>query len=484
MQKQIEFYEPNQLEKKIKRTKIVTTIGPSTNTKDAIRKLFENGMNVVRLNFSHGSQEEHEAKIKMVLDLRKEEQKPISILLDTKGPEIRVGKMKDGKQEIKAGSDIRIYTLEEEYKNRECDTNEMTVSYDMSVDLKSGDTILVDDGKLTMHVVNVEPGIVSCKAFNHHIVKTNKRINLPGVDFSLPFLSDKDVSDIRFGAKNQIDYIAASFVNTAQNVKDIRQILKEEKKEHIQIISKIESKIGIFNIDEIVDESDGIMVARGDLGLEIPYYEVPHWEKEIIRKCREKGKICIVATQMLESMTDNPQPTRAEVTDVYYATELGADATMLSGESAAGIYPYITTHTMATINKRAELNFYGKIYYDRALEMARNSTSGKRAEIADELANITRNGKYEYAVVLSRSGELLKTISKFRPNVTILGVIEDEKLWNAFGCWHSIFMNKVDKVDDVINKPELAAEIARLWGAKKGEEILIVKSEDIIKHIV
>ncbi|QEH61536.1 pyruvate kinase [Spiroplasma chinense] len=479
LQKEIEFYEPSELNKKIKRTKVVTTIGPSTNTKDDMRKLFEAGMNVIRLNFSHGSQSEHIEKIKSARELREELEKPISILLDTKGPEIRVGKMIDGAQEVKAGSDIRIYTTEKEYASRECKATEMTVSYDMSVDLKAGDTILVDDGKLTLNVLNVEPGLVNCRAFNAHTLKTNKRINLPGVDFSLPFLSAKDVDDIRFGAKNGIDYIAASFVNTAQNIKDIKKILKEENAEHIQIISKIESKIGILNIDEIIEEGDGVMVARGDLGLEIPFYEVPYWEKQIIRKCRAKGKQVIVATQMLESMTDNPQPTRAEVTDVYYATEMGADATMLSGESAAGIYPFITTETMSTINKRAELSFYGKIYYDRALEVARNSSSGKRAQIADELSNITRNGKYEFAVVLSRTGELLKTISKFRPNVTILGVCETEKLWTAFGAWHSIFMNKVDSIDEAIANPSVISEIARSWGAKKGTEILVVRSEEI-----
>nr|WP_222563405.1 pyruvate kinase [Spiroplasma clarkii] len=464
---------------KIKRTKIITTIGPSTNSKEAIRKLYESGMNVVRLNFSHGSQEEHLTKIDFTKELREELKKPISIMSDTKGPEIRIGKMFDGSQKIQAGAEIKIFTTPNDYTNRECREGELTVSYDMSVDLKPGNVVLVDDGKLTLNVSNVESGLIICRAFNSHVVKTNKRVNLPGVDFSLPFLSEKDISDIRFGAKVKVDYIAASFVNTAQNVLDIKKILDEEKASHIQVISKIESKIGLLNIAEIIDVSDGIMIARGDLGLEIPYYEVPYWEKQIIRKCREKGKLVIVATQMLESMTDNPQPTRAEVTDVYYATELGSDATMLSGESAAGIYPYITTATMATINKRAEVSFYGKVYYDRALEMARQNSSGKRAEIADELANVTRNGKYEYALVASRTGELLKTISKFRPNVTILGVCEDEKLWTAFGSWHSIFMDRTQKIDAVWGDQQLAAEIARSWGAKKGEEILMVKNDEI-----
>jgi len=477
--RELELYEPSELNEKIKRTKIIATIGPSTNSKDAIRKLFEAGMNVIRINFSHGNYEEHLLKINFTKSLREELEKPISIMLDTKGPEIRIGTMFEGSQKITAGSEISIYTSEKEYNNRICKNNELTVSYDMSIDLKSRDVILIDDGKLTLNVLDVKKNLIVCKAFNTHLAKTNKRVNLPGINFSLPFLSKKDIEDIKFGIKNKVDYIAASFVNSANNVREIKKILKENNAEHIQIISKIESKIGILDIDSIIDESDGIMIARGDLGLEIPYYEVPYWEKQIIRKCREKGKLVIVATQMLESMTDNPHPTRAEVTDVYYATELGADATMLSGESASGIYPFITTETMSTINKRAEVSFYGKVYYDRALEIARNSSFGKRAEISDELANITKNGKYEFAVILSRTGELLKTISKFRPNVTILGVCENKYLWSIFGCWHSIFMNIVNELNAIWSTPELAGDIARSWGAKKGEEILIVKNDDI-----
>lgn len=274
--KQFEFYEPSELDKKIKRTKIITTIGPSTDSKEAIKKLYDAGMNVVRLNFSHGSAEEHLAKINITKDLRQELDEPISIMLDTKGPEIRIGKMSNGSQQIKAGAEITIFTNPEEYLNRECKESELTVSYDMSIDLKPGNIILVDDGKLTLTVSSVEKGIIMCRAFNSHVIKTNKRVNLPGVDFSLPFLSEKDITDIRFGAQQQVDYIAASFVNTSQNVLDIKKILLEENAPQVQIISKIESKIGLLNIDEIIDASDGIMIARGDLGLEVPYYEVPY----------------------------------------------------------------------------------------------------------------------------------------------------------------------------------------------------------------
>ncbi|QGS51650.1 pyruvate kinase [Spiroplasma tabanidicola] len=474
------------LKDKVKRTKIITTLGPSVHSKGAINELYENGMTTIRLNFSHADFQEHGERINWLKELREEINKPISILLDTKGPEIRVGKMKDGKQEIKAGTDLTVYTDPESFALRECGPTELQMSYDMSQDVKVGDVVLIDDGKLTTHVTSVDKDkkIVMCKAFNRHIVKTNKRVNLPGVDFTLPFLAEKDYNDIKFGIRQGVDYIAASFVNSADNVAEIRKILKEENAEHVQIISKIESQIGIDNIDSIIDASDGIMIARGDLGLEIPYYEVPFQEKRIIRKCREKGKLVVVATQMLESMTDNPQPTRAEVTDVYYATELGADATMLSGESANGDYPFITTETMATINKRAEIEFYTKLYYEKQLENARKSTSGQRADIANQLAKNTMDGKYEFAVVASRTGELLKTISKFRPNVTILGVSAEPKLWTAFGVWHSIFMNRVDDFDKFLNDEKAIINIAKSWGAKIGEKILFVRNENIKELVI
>ncbi|ASP28626.1 pyruvate kinase [Spiroplasma corruscae] len=467
------------IENKIKRTKIITTLGPSVHSKEAIKELFDRGMNTIRLNFSHADFQEHGERIKWVKELRKEINKPISILLDTKGPEIRIGKMKDGKQVIKANSTVTIYTDPSEFSTRECSAEELQMSYDMSQDLKAGDTVLVDDGKLTMHVVKVEKFKVTCKAFNTHVVKTNKRVNLPGIEFTLPFLAEKDYNDIKFGIEQGIDYIAASFVNSADNVNEIRNILKENDATNVQIISKIESQVGCDNIDSIIEASDGIMVARGDLGLEIPYYDVPYWEKQIIRKCREKGKIVIVATQMLESMTDNPQPTRAEVTDVYYATELGADATMLSGESANGDFPFITVETMATINKRAEMEFYSKLYYEKQLQNAQKSTSGKRADIANQLANSTISGQYEFAVVASRTGELLKTISKFRPNVTILGVCDNEKLWTSFGSWHSIFMNKVNNLNEFIENENEIIELAKNWGAQKGTKFLFVRNENI-----
>ena len=472
----------SELTKRVKRTKIVTTIGPATHNTEDIQKLYENGMNTVRLNFSHGSYDEHGSRIKSTREIREKLNQPISIMLDTKGPEIRVGKFKDGKQEVSAGQKIVIYTDQDNYLNKECGQGEMTVAYDMSQDLKEGDVVLIDDGKLEMTVEAVKPGIVECKAFNHYVVKTNKRVNLPGVDFSMPFLAEKDRADLKYGCEQKVDYVAASFVNSADNIKEIRDIFKENNQEDIQIFAKIESQVGINNIDTIIAAADGIMVARGDLGLEIPYYDVPYWEKVIIRKCREVGKPVIVATQMLDSMTTNPAPTRAEVTDVYCAVDWGADATMLSGETAAGDYPFITVDTMATIDRRAEVEFYDKTYYEKLIKHARNTTKGPRADIAAKLSEIAYDGKYEYAITLSKTGELLKTVSKFRPNVAILGVSTSERLWTAFGAWSSIFMSKVDDLDQLDEKA--LSTIAKNWGAESGSTVLVVRNTDIKELVV
>lgn len=472
------------INKKMKRTKIITTIGPSTHSAESIEKLFKTGMTTIRLNFSHGNHNEQGERIVWAREISAKIGKPISILLDTKGPEIRIGKIKDGKQEIFAGTTIIIYSLPAEYQKREGTKTEITVSYDMSQDLKVGDVILVDDGKLQLNVTSIKSGIIETKAFNHHILKTNKRINLPGINLTLPFLSEKDIDDIKFGIDKGIDYIAASFVNTSENIKKIRKLLKKYNAEHIQIIAKIESQIGINNIDEIIMEADGIMIARGDLGLEIPYYDVPYWEKNIIRKCREAGKIVVVATQMLETMTEIPFPTRAEVTDVYFATELGSDATMLSGESANGDYPFIAVNTMAMINKRAEHEFYSKLYYEKQLNNAINSTTGLRANIAKKLANKCKDRKYEYAVVLSNTGKLLKTISKFRPNVVILGVSPVPELYTAFGSWHSIFMNKVENYKSFKTNEKEICKVAKKWGAKIGTKILFAHNEEIKEIII
>ncbi|MBN4083735.1 pyruvate kinase [Mycoplasma sp. CSL10137] len=471
-----------------KRTKLVATIGPSSDNIDTLRTLIENGVTTIRANFSHGSHEEQANKFKIAKELSKELRIPVSLMLDTKGPEIRVGKMKDGAQVIVAGSTVLIHTTQDKYLNFEGTPTEITVAYDMARDLVVGNQVLIDDGKLSTVVTEVGEGYVKVKAENTHKVKTNKRVNLPGVDFSLPFLAEKDINDIKFGITQGINYVAASFVNSARNVNELRQLLKENGGSHIQIISKIESHLGCVNIDEIIEASDGIMVARGDLGLEIPYYDVPYHQKNMIRKAREAGKPVIVATQMLDSMENTPHPTRAEVTDVYYAVELGADSTMLSGESANGSFPLEAVKTMTAISKRAEKEFYSRNYYERQLEKvwANSNQSDKRTKIAYEIAKKAKDGDYKFAVVLSRTGELLKHVSKFRPNTITIGVLNNDKLINGFGAYSGVFVSvdSLDLFDKVKADNSLAEEALRPYGIQKGDKYLVVENERFTEHEV
>ena len=467
-----------------KRTKIITTIGPASENKERIRELFEAGMTTIRLNFSHGDYAEQGARIEIAKKMREELQFPISILLDTKGPEIRVGKFKDGKQEFKQGQEVTIYTDSKSYDTKECVSGEMTVSYDMSKDLKVGKVVLVDDGKLQLDVTSVKPGLIKAKTKNHHLVKTNKRINLPGTKFSMPFLSEKDIEDIRYAAKQELDFIAASFVNTAKDIKQIKDILKEENAEYIKVYAKIESQYAVDHFDEIAEAADGVMVARGDLGLEIPYYDVPVAQKMMIRKMRELGKPVIVATQMLDSMESNPHPTRAEVTDVYLATELGADATMLSGESAAGEYPVETVEVMAAINKRAEMEFYNKEYYKNYLANMKEPKT-TRGKIAYELVKKTQDGDYKQIIVLTRTGQLISEISKYRPNANIIGITNDKRQTTQFGITSSVFMDMDTSHFDALKKdPSKSIEIAKKFGAKKGDKYILAENEKITEFVV
>ena len=465
-----------------KRSILITTIGPASETKEVMKKLFEAGMTTIRLNFSHGDHAEQGARIEIAKQLRKELNKPISILLDTKGPEIRVGKFQGGKQQVAADQEITIYTDADSYANKECGQGEMTVAYDMSQDLVPGKVVLVDDGKLQLEVTEVTPGVVKTVAKNHHTVKTNKRVNLPGTKFSMPFLADKDRNDIRYGAQNGVDFIAASFVNTPEDILEIKEILKEENAEHIQVFAKIESQYAVDHFDDIVKVTDGVMVARGDLGLEIPYYEVPVAQKMMIRKMREAGKPVIVATQMLDSMEGNPHPTRAEVTDVYMATEQGADATMLSGESAAGEYPIEATNVMSIINERAEREFYNKVYYAQYLENLPKPTN-ERQERANAVTLKSKDGEYKWTVVLSRTGELLREVSKYRPNTNILGVTNDVKQMTQFGITSSVFMSMDETAFDKIKENhDFAREVVKSYGAQAGDKFLLVENDQISEY--
>ncbi|WBP83929.1 pyruvate kinase [Mycoplasmopsis edwardii] len=471
-----------------KRTKLVATIGPSSDNYETLRKLVENGVTTIRANFSHGSHEEQANKFRIAKQISKDLNIPVSLMLDTKGPEIRIGKMKDGAQVVSAGTEVLIHTTADKYQNLEGTSQEITVAYDMAKDLEVGNQVLIDDGKLSTVVIEVGEGYVKVKAENTHKLKTNKRVNLPGVDFSLPFLAEKDINDVIFGISEGINYVAASFVNSAKNVKELRKLLDENGGKHVQIISKIESHLGCMNIDEIIAESDGIMVARGDLGLEIPYYDVPYFQKKMIRKSREAGKLVIVATQMLDSMENSPHPTRAEVTDVYYAVELGADSTMLSGESANGSFPVEAVKTMTAISKRAEKEFYSRNYYERQLEKVweNEDKRNKRSKIAYEIAKKAKDGDYKYIVVLSRTGELLKRVAKFRPNSLTIGILDDEKLLGGFGAYSGVFVSVDSKRLFPLIKADssVAEEALKPYGIQKGDKYLVVENDKLTEQVV
>ncbi|QSF13847.1 pyruvate kinase [Mycoplasma sp. Mirounga ES2805-ORL] len=471
-----------------KRSKLIVTLGPASSDYDTLKKMVLAGATAIRANFSHGNRKEQLKKFDLARKVSKEFNVPISIILDTKGPEIRIGKMRDGAQEIKKEAIITLITDPNKFSSLEGTDKEIAVSYDMSKDVKPGDLILFDDGKLQALVLETKKNNVIIKTINQHKLITNKRINLPGVDFSLPFLSEKDKDDIAFGVKHGINYVAASFVNSAKNVRELRDYLNSIDGEHVKIISKIESDLGIKNIDEIIRETDALMIARGDLGLEINFYDVPVQEKFMIRKCREAGKPVIVATQMLDSMEHSPNPTRAEVTDVFYATELGADSTMLSGESATGLFPVKTVEVMSQINKRAENEFYNTAYYDDQLEQIRKNSDRNfdHSRVAYRVANRARYGEYRFTIVLSDTGRLLSEVAKFRPNTIIIGIINDEKLINSFGVtygvWNSVDSKKLFK--KIKRDFKYAKDALKPYNVEKGEKFLIVEQGNVLEMTV
>ena len=401
----------------IKKTKIVCTLGPVSENEETLRELIKNGLNVCRLNFSHGSHEEHKGRMDLVKKLREELNMPTAILLDTKGPEIRTGKFDVPEVLLEEGQTFTI-TMKDVMGNKEM----CTVSYKgLANDVKTGDTILIDDGLVGLTVKEVNGDDIVCEVQNSGIVKNHKGVNVPGVKVNLPAITDKDRSDIEFGIEQGIDFIAASFVRKVSDVLAIREILEANNAEHIKIISKIENQEGVENLDEIIEVSDGIMVARGDLGVEIPTEEIPVVQKLMIKKCNEAGKPVITATQMLDSMIRNPRPTRAEVTDVANAIYDGTDAIMLSGETAAGKYPVEAVKTMATIAKRAE-------------ETMRNRRDkiNKSKNVTDAIsyATCTTAMDLEAKAILSStaSGHTARMVSKFRPDCPIVATTSNESV--------------------------------------------------------
>ena len=417
----------------MKKTKIVATIGPASESEEMLKKLIAQGVNVCRLNFSHGSHEEHQVRIDAIKKVREEMNAPVAIMLDTKGPEIRLGRFRDGVIEIKQGQEFTLTTRE-----LDGDSTIVSVSYkDMPSDVSVGGIVLIDDGLVEFKVTDITDTDIKMIALNEGTLKNNKGVNVPNVSINLPALTEKDIGDILFGIKNEVDFIAASFVRKASDVNDIRRILEENGGLDIDIISKIENQQGLDNIDEIINVSDGIMVARGDLGVEVPTEEIPLIQKTLIRKCNQVGKPVITATQMLDSMIRNPRPTRAEVTDVANAIIDGSSAVMLSGETSAGKYPLEAVRTMFNICINTENSLdYKEILKLRSVASEITTTNA----ISKATVNTAQDLGAKAIITATSSGYTSKAISKFRPKAPIIAVTNKPNVVRKLALeWGGIF---------------------------------------------
>ena len=438
----------------MKKTKVVCTMGPNTNDRDLMRKLIQNGMDVARFNFSHGDHAEHKGRMDMLKQLREEEHANTAILLDTKGPEIRTGVLKGGKKiMLEAGESFTLTTEE-----IEGDKDKVSISYAGLVeDVDTGKTILIDDGLIGLKVVSTTEKEIHCTVVNGGELGERKGVNVPNVPVRLPAITQKDKEDLKFGVEQGIDFIAASFVRNAECVLEIRAYLKELGAPYIPIIAKIENAEGIQNIDEIIRAADGLMVARGDLGVEIPAEEVPYLQKMMIQKCNKNFKTVITATQMLDSMMRNPRPTRAEVTDVANAVYDGTDAVMLSGETAQGKYPLEALQMMVHIIENTEQH----LDYDTMLEKAgEHLKAGVSSAIGYSSVLAAANLNAKCIITPSVSGATTRVVSNLRPKQEILGVTPNERTLRRMSIYWGVRPIKSMEFDTTEDICEGAIELA------------------------
>lgn len=405
----------------MRKTKIVCTIGPSSEQLDVLKELLVSGMNVARLNFSHGTHDEHRYRIKQIKKASEETGIPVALMLDTKGPEVRIGLLENGKVFLHEGKEV-ILTTEELLGNEK----QIYVNYrGLPQDIEVGSRLLLDDGLISLSVNKIEDKRIFCTVENGGEISDRKKINVPGVRLNIPSLADRDIKDIELGVAEGVDFLAASFIRKAEDVLAIRKIL-EQLNSDIHIISKIENHQGVKNIKEILEVSDGIMVARGDLGVEIPAEEVPIVQKLLIDKCNAVGKPVITATQMLDSMVRNPRPTRAEASDVANAIYDGSDAIMLSGETATGKYPVSAVQTMARIASRIEESLnWAELMQKRALRATQTTTEA----ISHSTCAIAHSLGAEAIITATKSGSTAHMVSKYRPQAPIIAVTPDESVF-------------------------------------------------------
>ena len=450
----------------MRKTKIVCTLGPATDNYQTLKRLVKAGMNVARINMSHGSYEEHAARIEMVRKAREELGQAVAVMLDTKGPEIRVRTFEGGKAYLTDGN---YFTLTAE----ECEGNNARVSItykDLPKFVKSGDVILLNDGLIELKVDMVAEKEIVCVVTHGGELSNRKSINLPGVFIDMPYVSEGDRADLLFGIKQDVDYIAMSFVRNAQDVKLVKELMNENGGEKIQLIAKIENREGVNNIKEITDECDGAMVARGDMGVEIPFEELPALQKKIIKLCYKQGKKVITATQMLESMINNPRPTRAEISDVANAIYDGTSAIMLSGETAVGKYCVETVKTMAKIAEKTENSIHFKNRF--------KTLDPEIKTITDAISHATVAASFDLnakaIIALSQSGFTARKVSRFRPDCVIIAATLSEKAYNQLAMNWGVVPVLTELQSDYMKMISHSVQRAKTTGCVKNGDLVVI----------
>ena len=429
----------------MRKTKIVCTLGPATDRDGILREMLLAGMNVARFNFSHGSHEEHKGRLDALKVLREELQLPVAAMLDTRGPEIRLKTFAAGSIQLRTGQEFTLTT-----ENIVGDQDRCAITYsDLPQDVRAGDTILLDDGLVRLTVLETLPTAIRCRVENDGVMKDRKGVNVPNVRLSMPYMSQRDREDILFGVQQGFDYIAASFVRTAADVREIRRLL-DQQNSSIQIIAKIENQEGVSNVADILAAADGIMVARGDMGVEIDFTEIPIIQKEIIAQCVACGKPVITATQMLDSMMEHPRPTRAEITDVANAIYDGTSAIMLSGETAAGKYPVEAIQTMDAIAQRTESDIN---YAKRMRNMANQGRLSIAAATAHAACTTAMDIGADAILTVSKSGTTARLVSRFRPGTTVAALLMDPQVQRQMALYWGVVpltMPRASSTDELV----------------------------------
>lgn len=451
----------------IRKTKIICTIGPASDDPVMIENLAQAGMNICRLNFSHEGQDEHAQRILRIREVSDRTGFNLAIMMDTRGPEIRCGEIENGEVEVFKNQEIKILKRPVVGNSERFSIAPTNVFDDVVV----GNQILIDDGKISLTIIEKDEEGLLCVVQNPGIIKTRKGINVPNVRLSMPFISESDESDIRFGCRHDVDFIAASFIRRAQDVLEIREILKDEGCEKIQVIAKIENQESVDNIREILEVADGVMVARGDLGVEVSLAIVPIMQKKIIEIANEYGKPVVTATHMLESMMHNPRPTRAEASDVANAILDGTDAIMLSGESAVGAYPIEAVRTMDNIAKSVEEIIPYRENLDHAIQSShRTIQDAIGISVCDSALNLD---EVQGIVAFTQGGSTARRISKFRPPVPIFAVTFTKTVQRKLECNWGVIPIYSDVQNEMTNDDELASIIAKNFGIEVGKQVII-----------